>query len=240
MGQTSENENGPWSTATEPAPLQVGQRSGNVPGFAPVPLHTWHGASDVMFTDVVMPWTASRKSRCSSVSMSLTALGPDRALVAAAPTSRAATAEQVAEDAAEVAEVAEVLDPDVLVAAATGEPAAEPPPNPPGPPGPTPDATISRTWSYSLRFSASPSTSCAAEISLKRSSALAVAGVGVGVELLRELPVGARDLLLGRVRATRRARRSSPSRTTPAGEPSRQPSRVTRTMAGRSTRPFRR
>ena len=40
VGQTSENENGPWSTATEPAPLHVGQRSGNVPGLAPVPLHT--------------------------------------------------------------------------------------------------------------------------------------------------------------------------------------------------------
>ena len=61
---------GPWSTATEPAPLHVVQRSGNVPGLAPVPLHTWQGASDVMFTDVVMPWTASRKSRCNSVSMS--------------------------------------------------------------------------------------------------------------------------------------------------------------------------
>ena len=43
---------------------------------------------------------------------------------------------------------------------------------------------------------------------------LVVAGVRVGVELLRELLVGARDLLVGRALAARRAPRSSPSRTT--------------------------
>ena len=79
-------------------------------------------------------------------------------------------------------------------------PGPPPPPNPPGPPGPTPDATISRTSSYSLRFSASPSTSLRGGDLLEALLGVRVARVGVGVELLRELPVGARDLLLGRVR----------------------------------------
>ena len=61
------------------------------------------------------------------------------------------------------------------------------PPNPPGPPGPTPDATMARTSSYSLRFSASPSTSCAAEISLKRSSAVLSPGFASGWNCLASL-----------------------------------------------------
>jgi hypothetical protein len=49
-----------------------------------------------------------------------------------------------------------------------------PAPGRPGPPGPKPPATgpRRRTSSYSLRRASSPSTSYAAEISLKRSSAL--------------------------------------------------------------------
>ena len=76
VGHTCENENGPWSTATAPDPPHVVHTSGSVPGFAPLPPHTEHGASDVMLTDVVAPCTASRKSRCSSVSRSCPRWGP--------------------------------------------------------------------------------------------------------------------------------------------------------------------
>jgi hypothetical protein len=37
VGQTWENENGPWSTAIVPAPWHCGQVSGDVPGAAPLP-----------------------------------------------------------------------------------------------------------------------------------------------------------------------------------------------------------
>ena len=53
-------------------------------------------------------------------------------------------------------------------------------PPPPYPPAPMPEATISRTWSYSLRFSESPSTSYADETCLKRSSASAFPGLASG------------------------------------------------------------
>ena len=90
-----------------------------------------------------------------------------RGTAAAPPAAAAATA--TAEEAAEqVAQVADVLEVDGLTLEAAREPARH---RRRSCPGPTPLATISRTWSYSLRFSASPSTSCAAEISLKRSSA---------------------------------------------------------------------
>ena len=61
-----------------------------------------------------------------------------------------------------------------------------------------------------LALSGSPTTSYAAVISLKRSSA---PGIGVGVVLLGELPVGARQLLLGRRLRTHREPSSSPFRT---------------------------
>ena len=142
--------------ATDAGAATVGQRSGSVPGLAPVPSHTEHGASDVMFTDVVMPWTASRKSRCSSVSRSCPRWGPTGPAPRPPPAARAA-AEQVAEDVAEAAEVAEVLEADVPEAAATGTRRNHRTRRDRR--GRRPDATISRTSSYSLRFSASPSTS---------------------------------------------------------------------------------
>ena len=65
-----------------------------------------------------------------------------------------------------------------------------------GPAEAPPIGPRARTSSYSLRFSASsPTTSYADEISLKRSSAVAIVGVGVGVDLPRQLPVRAGDVL---------------------------------------------
>ena len=88
------------------------------------------------------------------------------AAAATAPTeaaTRATAAEQVAEQVAEAAAVVEVE----LRALEARDRSRRSRPAPP------PLATISRTWSYSLRFSGSPSTSCAADTSLKRSSAAA-------------------------------------------------------------------
>ena len=89
------------------------------------------------------------------------------------------------------------------------------------------------------RLVVSPSTSYAAEISLKRLLGVLVALVGVGVELLGELLVGARELLVGR------ARRNAEHRVVVLLEPLslcchelRRLILVTFTIAGRSTRPF--
>src|SRR4029450_8960244 len=60
VGHTCENEKGPWSTSTPPVPVHVGQTSGVVPGFAPVPAQTEQTASPLRCTVVVTPCTASR------------------------------------------------------------------------------------------------------------------------------------------------------------------------------------
>ena len=74
-----------------------------------------------------------------------------------------------------------------------------PAPGRPGPPGPKPPATgpRRRTSSYSLRRASSPSTSYAAEISLKRSSALGSSWLASVVQP-RQLPVRLGDVLGGR------------------------------------------
>ena len=93
-----------------------------------------------------------------------------------------------------------------------------------------------RTSSYSLRFSASPSTSYAAFTSLKRSSDAALPGVGVGVMLLGQLLVGARQLLLGRAR--RNAEHGVVVLVEPLALCCQETYLTTFTIAGRSTRPF--
>ena len=182
---------------------------------------------------VVTPRTASSNDRCSSVSRSWPRCGPLRGRAAPRrprpPNRLPKMPPRVAEPAVPRSRTSDLVPP------ARPKP---PGPNPPKPPGPTPDATIWRTSSYSLRFSASPSTSYAAEISLKRSSAAVLPGVGVGVILLRELLVGARELLLGR------ARRHAEHGVVVLLEPlalccqRRVLPRTTFTIAGRSTRPF--
>ena len=76
------------------------------------------------------------------------------------------------------------------------------------------------------------STSLAAETSLNRSSAAVSPGFASGWYCFASFRYGARDVLLGRVRRTRRARSSSPSRTTRAAVPS-VTFRTVRSLAGR-------
>src|ERR1700730_11946269 len=79
-GHTSDTENGPWFLAIMPTPPHSVHVSGMVPGFAPEPPHVEHTASAVKLTVVVTPCTASRKSRCNSASRSRPRRGPRGAL----------------------------------------------------------------------------------------------------------------------------------------------------------------
>src|SRR5436309_13072586 len=160
VGQTCENENGPWSTRTSPLPPHCGQTSGVVPGSAPDPWHTEHTASAVKLTLVVTPCTASRKSRCNSVS---------RSAPRCAPACRVPRPPRPPRPARPPRPPRPNRPPSRSPKPASSSnwnvrnPSAPPGPNPPGPPpppnGPTPDATIWRTSSYSLRLAASPRTS---------------------------------------------------------------------------------
>ena len=208
--------------------------------MAPEPPHTEHGASAVMLTDVVMPLTASRKSRWSSVSRSWPCWGPTGA--AAAPAAPATPAEEVAEDVAESAGVAEVLEPDVLEALPTGETATARP----EPTGPERTRAGARSDHLADLVVLLALLGVAEHVVgrgdlLEALLGLLVAGVGVGVELLGQLPVGARDLLLGR------ALRHAEDGVVVLLEPLALGSQgivtlraVTRTMDGRRTRPLRR
>src|SRR4030088_795474 len=123
-GHTCENENGPWSTRISPLPPHCGQTSGGVPGSAPDPWHTEHTASAVKLTLVVTPRTASRKSRCNSVSRSAPRCGPafpapapPRPPTPPAPAPAAAAAEQAAEQVTEGGALVELERPNPLGAA---------------------------------------------------------------------------------------------------------------------------
>src|SRR5437879_8486459 len=136
-----EKPNRPWLSLTTPAPPHVGHGRGFEPGSAPTPAHTEHGASLVMFTVVVTPCTASSNDRWSSASRSAPRCGPVprdvRALAPPAPRPPRPNS------------------PPKLSPRPPRSPTRNVPP--PGPPNPLmPDL---RTSSYSLRRSASPSTS---------------------------------------------------------------------------------
>ena len=130
---------------------------------------------------MVTPLTASSNDRCSSVSRSRPALGP-----AARPPSAAPAAEQPAE---EVAEVAQVVDPEG--AAAGTRRRRSPPPKPPAAGPEAADLVV-------LLALVGVTEDVVGGGDLLE--ALLGAGVGVGVVLLGQLPVGAGDLLVGRRR----------------------------------------
>src|SRR5690606_5050819 len=151
----------PEPRATCPVPTQVGHTRG-VPFLSPVPEQVLHGAWEDIRRGTVAPSMASVKPRVTSVSTSC----PRRGWVRA-PAPRLNS---------------------------PPNPSPRPPPKPPGPgappnrsprsklneppaPGPgrnPPLPNSARASSYSLRFFGSPRTSAASEISLKRSSALAL------------------------------------------------------------------
>ena len=187
----------------------------------------------VKLTLVVTPCTASRKSRWSSVSRSAPGRGPP----AAGPT--APRGRRPAAPPRRTARRGGRRAPRPRRTGTTGSRSYPPAPPPGKPPRIAPDATISRTSSYSLRLSASPRTSYARRDLLEPLLGLRVARVGVGVVLLRQLPVGARDVLLGR--ALRHAEHlvvvgveplALRCHVAPPGY------RATFTMAGRSTLPL--
>ena len=55
-------EKKPWVSRTSPAPPQVGQVRGPVPGFAPEPLQVAHGFGRGMVMRAVVPNAASSKA----------------------------------------------------------------------------------------------------------------------------------------------------------------------------------
>ena len=195
VGHTCENENGPWSTAIEPAPWHCGHVSGIVPGAAPDPWHVEHVASARNRT--VLRDAADRVvERQVQLGLEvLAALRPGRARrCAARPPPPPNRLPKMSPRAAA---------PSRRRSGTSGRRRAA---EPPGRSRRRRDRRRTRPSAGPRRTpcasSVSPSTSYAAEISLKRSSAVLVAGVRVGVVLLGELLVGARDLLVGRASGT--------------------------------------
>src|SRR3954454_5898655 len=151
-----EIENRPWPWDSMPRPWQRGQTRGLVPGLAPVPEHVVHIVELVTDSGTCAPSTAWAKEMETSASRSRPRSGRGRALAPPAPPPRP--------------------PPNRLLRMSEKPPAstppAAPPPAPPPPPNGLPPAKgFMRWWSYCLRLSASPRTSYACEISLKRSSA---------------------------------------------------------------------
>ncbi len=71
-----ENEKKPWFSSITPRPPHCEQTFGWVPGLAPLPLQVLHCASLVRCSVVVMPCTASAKSRVNDASRSPPRCGP--------------------------------------------------------------------------------------------------------------------------------------------------------------------
>ncbi len=144
-GQTVLSEKRPWLSLRLPVPPQRGHVCVDVPGAAPLPRQFEQRTSWGTLTDVVTPCTASWKDRCSCASMSAPRCGPR--CVRVPPVRKRPPKRSPRSPMSSMRKV----------------------PPLPGVPKP-PRGPCVRTSSYSLRFSASPSTSYAALISLKRSS----------------------------------------------------------------------
>src|SRR3954464_14759048 len=145
-------ENSPWPCESMPRPWQRGHTRGLVPGLAPVPRQVVHVDDVVTDRGICAPSIACSKLIVTSASRSRPRSGRGRA-PAPAPPPRV---------------------PNRLLRMSEKPPGSKPPPAPPAAPPPNglPPANGFRRWpSYCLRLSASPRTSYACEISLKRSSA---------------------------------------------------------------------
>ncbi len=163
-------ENRPWLSSTTPRPWQMGQVCGVVPGRAPLPWQVEQAASEVRYSVVLTPLTASAKDMLSSASRSPPRRGPTP--LAAPPPRRRPRPKRFPRRSP--------ASPPSKV----NEKPWSPPRGPPAPPGPNmpPMGPSLRTSSYSLRLASSPTTSYAAEISLKRSSALVSPGLASGCD----------------------------------------------------------
>src|SRR5579875_1408092 len=144
----------PWLCASMPVPLHTGHTRGEVPGLAPVPLHVGHGWEVGTVSDTWAPLTAWSNVSETSVSRSR-----PRAGRCCAPRT-------------------EPVSPPVRAPLNRLERMSPKPPLKELGSKPAPPAAAFANWpngvparSYCLRLSGSESTSCAWEISLKRSSA---------------------------------------------------------------------
>src|SRR4051794_9774372 len=149
-----EIENRPWPWLSMPRPWHRGQTRGVVPGLAPVPEQVVHVEEVDTDSGTCAPSTAWSKAMRTSASRSRPRSGRGRV----EPPVRPAPPPP---------------PPNRLLRMSEKPPTSNPPPAaPPGaPPRNAPENGFSLAWSYCLRLSASPSTSYACEISLKRSSA---------------------------------------------------------------------
>src|SRR5690348_16064677 len=169
-GQGSVSEKPPPEPrATWPVPTQVGHTRG-VPFLSPVPEHALQGDCEVMRRGTVAPSTASVKLSVTSVSMSWPRLGCVRVPVPVPPRLNSPPKTSPSPPPKPPAPCPPWGPPPKR---SPRSKLNEPPPAP-GPGRKPPLPNRARASSYSLRFLGSPRTSFASEISLKRSSALAL------------------------------------------------------------------
>ena len=215
-GQTVLRENRPWLSLRLPDPPQRGQVWVEVPGAAPLPRQFEQRTSWGTLTDVVTPCTASWKDRWSCASMSAPRCGPRWVVrVRPAPPPKRPPKRSPRSPMSSMRKV--------------------PPPPPPGA-AEAADRPVRADLVVLLALVGVADDVVGGADLLE---ALLRARVGVRVVLLRQLPVGARDLLV-------RRRRDDAEHLvvvllepfTLCGHGSVHPR--TRTMAGRSTCPFQR
>src|SRR5271166_3191010 len=155
-----EMENMPCPWVSIPRPSQRGQTDGVVPGLAPVPRQVGQVACIGTCSGTCAPETAWSKviDTCASRSVPRSERGLVRTRCPpVGPPNRFVRMSPIEE---------------------ASKSKLENPPNPP--PGPAPVAKGPLALSYCLRFSGSPRTSCAWEISLKRASASLLPGLRSG------------------------------------------------------------
>src|SRR6266511_2793093 len=150
-GQVRDSEKYPWFSATVPVPWHCGHTSGAVPGFAPEPPHTGHGAGPWIRNGTVVPFIASSKETRTSVSRSAPLVAPR----VRAPRPRPVNMPRRSPRSPMSPSPWPNGNPSTRTRPLpAGHPPVPPPPNPP-----KPEEAISRTCSYCLRFSSSPRTS---------------------------------------------------------------------------------
>ena len=185
------NENIPWFSLTTPRPPHTVHTVGVVPGAEPEPPQVEQGASETTLTVVVAPRTASPNDRCSSASMSWPRWGPCTRLGHRSRARAPAPAENVAQ------EVAEVVHPEIRKAR----------PGCPRGPGPGKGVAGKAVLAEGAYFVVLFALGLVADYVVSGRDlleALFGAGMGIGVELLGQLAVGAQMSLSEAVLATPR------------------------------------
>ena len=152
-----------------PRPLHSGQVDQVAPGAPPEPVQVGQVSVTCRLTGTFPPSVATRNGTSTRVSMA-----------SACGSSCAAAPEDRREDVAQPAEIAEIHSLGLSGPGHPPPPVREPAPVR-GPRAALPsNAPSRRIWSYCFRFSASESTLCASEISLKRSAAAGLFGLASG------------------------------------------------------------